>query len=226
MSGGPGGTESPPAPSDTSRSRTGGRDDPCSSSRSARPYIGTRINRPVAGQPAAVRSAWLEPVSTKLPGAAPSSTARLTAPSTSGTTCHSSTSNGKGPTASAASGSARTTAASAGRSSRNHSRQWRRPVVVLPHARGPTTRTAGWSASNSSSNRSTIRGRYSGMTNGPIVIQHARHYAFSTQSSAYIARPLLPVGAARLRRLGYGGASGDVHAAGTSFDWRKVVCAY
>ena len=33
--------------------------------------MGTRISRPVAGQPAAVRSAWLEPVRTKLPAVGP-----------------------------------------------------------------------------------------------------------------------------------------------------------
>jgi hypothetical protein len=70
---------------------------------------------------------------------------------------HSSTSSGKGPSASAASGSARTTTASAGRSSRRCSWQCRRPVVVLPHPRGPTTRTAAWSTSRSLSNGWTAR---------------------------------------------------------------------
>jgi len=123
--------------------------------------IVSRTILPVAGQPEAVRSACEEPVSTNRPGRGSSSTARLTAPKISGTSCHSSIRIGSTSPRSAASGSARTTAACAGTSKRRTERHWRRVEVVLPHARGPTTRTAGCEANTSMSipkiARSSIR---------------------------------------------------------------------
>ncbi len=74
--------------------------------------------------------------------------ARLTAPRTAGTDCHSSSSTGSGCTRRAASGSARNAAASASRSRRTTVVASRSAAVVFPAARGPTRRTAGsWAKS-------------------------------------------------------------------------------
>ena len=148
------GSENAAVPSVAIRSRIGGAEASPVISRSVRPYICTRSTRPVIGHPSSSRSDRTDPVIKKLLGPGRASTARFTAASTSGTNCHSSSSSGRG-TSRAPSGSARTAAASASRSRRTIVRACRAAVVVFPHARGPTMRTAGNPAKSSSIRGST-----------------------------------------------------------------------
>ena len=85
----------------------------------------------------------------------------------------------------AASGSAATANACAGLSSWIVVRAWRAAVVVLPDARGPTTASAGSSASRSPMSRSAKRGTY-GVTDVTIP-----DYRFSTVDNAEICRLLM-----------------------------------
>lgn len=105
------------------------------------------ISRPVPGRDADLSGARTFPVRMKLPGGAPWSTARFTAPITSGASCHSSSRIAPGvrraTASSAAVGSARNWAACAGSSSSIVVAANRRAVVVFPIARGPRMDTAG-----------------------------------------------------------------------------------
>jgi hypothetical protein len=87
--------------------------------------------RPVPGQVTASRSARTDPVRTNRPARGSRSIARLTAPRTEGTSCHSSSSSGSSYPPSATSGSAWNAAASRGRSRRATPAAWRAAVVVL-----------------------------------------------------------------------------------------------
>ncbi len=116
------------------------------------------------GQVAASSSARTLPVRRNRPGRKSPSTARLTAPSTSGTDCHSSRRTGSAMAPSAASGSALKATASGSRSSRTTVRAILRAVVVLPVALGPVRRIAGSSEKRSESVRSTSLGMYAAVT--------------------------------------------------------------
>ena len=86
--------------------------------------------RPVSGQNRSAGSVRADPVMRKRPGRRSASMVRLTAPSTSGTICHSSSSTGSARPRSAASGLARNAAASS-ESKRTALLTRRRAVVAL-----------------------------------------------------------------------------------------------
>ena len=115
MAGTASGSRSPLIPDVTSRFTKAGAGGPRLpvTSRSVRPYMLMRTTRPVPAHISFESSARTLPVRMNCPAWGSASTARLTAPSTSGTSCHSSMSSGR-EARRAASGSARKAAGSAG----------------------------------------------------------------------------------------------------------------
>ncbi len=134
---------------------------PPSLSRTDMPYIGICRMRPVPGHTRLSSSARTDPVRMNLPGIGLSSTDRLTAPRTSGTSCHSSSKIGSASPSIIASGAAATASRTAGSSRRS-------TVAARRMAAGNEVRT-------SSSRPSTIRVTY--------AVATALEYRFSALHS-------------------------------------------
>ena len=102
-----------------------------------------------------------DPVRMNWPGRPRSSQARRIGFQMSGASCHSSSSSGGGASSSAAGSTFAASRAWTEASISTSSAANRRPVHVLPQARGPSISTAGDARSDSRISASTTRGRYS-----------------------------------------------------------------